>query len=167
MSKFIACLTATVLAGSALLAPLQAQAYDQGVQGNSTAFCQAALPVFDTYLRKRPLAVVNEGSTTTYVTCSYPVGSTAYQISIVYAYFANHSGITKDVNCTLVDGKDNGVVTYYPKTTRSYDDGHKWAVGWNMNADNGGIGFGSTLSISCALPAAIGLADQYVYPNGY
>jgi hypothetical protein len=160
MSKFVVALTATVLAGYALLAPTQAQAY--GVQGNATAFCQAALPVFDTNLRKRPLAVVNEGSTDTYVTCSYPVDNYAYEVYDVDVYISNHTGITKDVNCTLIDGYDNGDVTFIAKTTRSYDDGDYHDAYWNVYNDNDGVGFGTTVSVSCALPAGIGLADQYV-----
>jgi hypothetical protein len=166
MSKFIFALAATVVAGSALLAPTQAKAY--GVQGNGTAFCQAALPVFDTNLRKRPLAVVNEGSTNTYVTCSYPVDSYAGGVWDVDVYLSNHTGADQDVNCTLVDGYDNGDVLYIARTTTAVDaatteeEGDYYDAYWNAGDDNEGLPFGTTVSISCSLPAGIGLADQYV-----
>jgi len=163
MSKFFIAVTATVLAGSALLATGDVKA--GGVQANSTAFCQAALPVFDTNLRKRPLAVVNEGTSDAFVTCSYPVDISTTGVYEVDAYLANHTGITKDVNCTLVDGYDNGTVTYIPKTTRSYDDGGFHDADFTSAADNGGVDFGGTVGISCALPPGIGLADQYVSWN--
>lgn len=153
---------ATVLAGSALLAINDVNA--AGVQANSTAFCQAALPMFDANVRKRPLAVVNEGKTDAYVTCSYPVEVNTHDVTEVQAYLSNHTAITKDVNCTMVDGYDQGDVTYISKTTRSYDDGRYESEDWT-SSDNGGNSFGGTVSISCALPAGIGLADQYVSWN--
>ncbi len=38
---------------------------------HGTASCQAALPVFDGNIRKRPKAVVNEGDSPAFVTCTY------------------------------------------------------------------------------------------------
>lgn len=160
MSKFFVVLAATVLAGSVLTVPSVSSAAG-GVQANSTAFCQSALPVFDTNMRKRPLAIVNEGDTDAFVTCNYPVDISTAGVTEVDAYIANHTAITKDVNCTLVDGYDNGTVTYIPKTTRSYDDGSYHDVDFTAS-DNGGNNYGGTVGISCDLPAGIGLADQYI-----
>lgn len=38
---------------------------------NPAGICQGALPAFETAIRKRPLAVQNEGDSTTFVTCSF------------------------------------------------------------------------------------------------
>lgn len=57
-----------------LAADLHAQAFvsrDRYLSSPATDICQAALPVYEGLIRKRPLAMTNEGTTTAFVTCSF------------------------------------------------------------------------------------------------
>ncbi len=71
--------TALVLAIGASFASFDAQAVTQNrrFQANATSYCQAALPAFEGAIRKRPLAVQNEGTTNAFVTCSFTMESAA------------------------------------------------------------------------------------------
>lgn len=119
--------------------------------------CQTALPVFDGVVRKRPLAVQNEGSITTFVTCGlegkfYGFASSA----IVFVGLVNNSGSPATVNCTLVDGR-NGMTdpVYRPKSVELAANQPIAELVWS-SADNEGENF-TYPAISCALPPGTGI----------
>ena len=164
--------TYSIILGSGALAVglgLSGQASAVTVNRNyfshGTANCQSALPVFDGNIRKRPLAVANEGTTTAFITCdSESINSSASGFSKVGVYFINRAGTAGlTVNCTLV----NGVITAFgsfPKTTAAIAVGAQDNILWTT-ADNAGANFEAP-AVSCALPAGVDIgAMQFQYPE--
>ncbi len=68
-----ASLSAITLTLACLLAAPEANAVNlaRKLMVNASGACQSALPVFDVNIRKRPKAVVNEGDSPAFVTCTY------------------------------------------------------------------------------------------------
>ncbi len=68
-----ASLSAITLSLACLLAAPEANAVNlaRKLMVNASGACQSALPVFDGNIRKRPKAVVNEGDSPAFVTCTY------------------------------------------------------------------------------------------------
>ncbi len=66
--------TLSAAAALALGSGYAPQANAVSMAANATAFCQTALPVFDGNVRKRPLAVTNEGTSNAFISCSIPKG---------------------------------------------------------------------------------------------
>lgn len=66
-------LSALTLGLAFILAAPQAHAVNlaRKLMVNASGACQSALPVFDVNIRKRPKAVVNEGDSAAFVTCTY------------------------------------------------------------------------------------------------
>ena len=123
---------------------------------HGTANCQSALPVFDGSIRKRPMALANEGVTTSFVTCdSENINADAETTGfhLVEIYFRNRSGNDGvAVSCTLVDGVDQAS-SFLPKQSTLMFIGGTAAVYWD-SADNEDTNFGAP-AISCALPAGV------------
>ena len=87
------------------------------INGHGTANCQSALPVFDGNIRKRPMALANEGAGNAFVTCdSESISNFATGFSAVAIGFYNRAGAADvEVSCTLVNGVLFGE-GYFPKT---------------------------------------------------
>jgi hypothetical protein len=123
--------------------------------GNATSFCQSALPVFDGNVRKRPLAVQNEGTGNAFVTCSFTGQAT--ELADIAVFAINNTDVSVSLTCTAVTG---GVVTnntYNTKTIAIPAFGIQ-GVGW-IGADYGGSVPGVGLfSVSCNLPPGVGIA---------
>jgi len=81
---------------------------------NATSFCQAALPVFDSNIRKRPLAVQNEGAEGAFVTCAFTAQSSGLGPVTVVA--ANTGSSDATLTCTGVTGYNTGSNEYASKT---------------------------------------------------
>jgi hypothetical protein len=123
------------------------------VQGTGST-CQAALPAFEGAIRKRPLAVQDEGSSTALVTCGFH-GHASRQSTQLALGLANTTGERIMVTCTLV----HAWASFAPQhVTRNFNMGpHSEAGGsWNASIDNGGTPF-SRAAASCALPPGIGI----------
>ena len=140
-TAFVATLAA---ASTATAATVTRSIYTQ-----ASGACQGALPNYENNLRKRPLAVANEGTTNAFVTCG--VRNTEDQTAnAVELYVTNRNAAAVDVNCTLVDGifdATTGFANYYPQTV-SANAGVDSAFSWS--------GFGSPYQqISCNVPAKI------------
>lgn len=75
MSRTSRFVSPCVLAAAIVAAPaaVEAAPIERTLYVNASAHCQAALPVFDGLIRKRPLAVVNEGQAGAFVTCAIPM----------------------------------------------------------------------------------------------
>jgi hypothetical protein len=158
----------TVALASAYSAPSVAQ--EATVHANAsqpTARCQGALPVFETMIRKRPLAVQNEGSANTFVTCSFEFD--AYnavngEALMVDAWFTNNNAEDVTLTCTAVSGWQTGDNEYVQMSTtvvaNGAEQGNLFWVGEDFAA--GGLETG-LVSISCALPAGVGVNDTYVF----
>lgn len=126
-----------------------------GTASHGTANCQAALPVFDGKIRKRPLAIANEGSTTAFVTCDFETLPTLIgKVIIVNVRLHNASATARQVSCLLLDSFGTNV--YSPslsKTVQLAPQSHG-ELEWLATDDNDGNNY-TTPSMSCALPPGV------------
>jgi len=164
-------LMAVVFTSASITAPV-ALAGTPGAQTAShpTAYCQTALPVFDGNIRKRPLAVQNEGTGPAFVTCSYPSpeGRTPGNSSTtrVWQYVLNNSDSPVTINCTGVASTNNHAGAQYVVKSLVVDPGAgEQVINWYA-ADfegsptvfpNQGI-----FSVSCSLPPGAGVGVSYI-----
>lgn len=136
----------------------QAAEIERGELVLATASCQSALPVFDGVIRKRPLAVQNEGTTMSFLTCALqgllyaePHNST------VALLLVNTGEATASVTCTLVDGGPGMVGTVYlPRTVEVPAGATNHNVVWTA-AENGDEAY-SYPAVSCGLPPGTGIS---------
>lgn len=128
---------------------------------NATSYCQTALPVFDGQVRKRPLAVQNEGNAAAFVTCSFTAQSTGLDSVALFA--SNEGATTATLSCTGVTGVQDSGSQYVSKTVTIAAAA---ATGLLWVAEDFGsaqvIPGGGYFSVSCSLPPGIGLNDSYV-----
>jgi hypothetical protein len=142
---------ATIVAAACALQVTPARA---SVGGNAVDFCQPSLSNLENGVRKRPLAIANEGTITTFVSCSVQQSQTGEQIDQVLVLFTNRSNTPKSVSCTLVDGValpfPGQPPKYFAKTFVVAPA--NFIIGeWDKTDDNGGVPFGLA-NLSCALP---------------
>lgn len=162
----------SILLGSAALAAgvlmsgnASAVTVNRAQISHGTANCQSALPVFDGNIRKRPMAVANEGTSTAYVTCdSEQIPDSGPGFTGVGVYFVNRRGADGvSVSCTLADGAFVASA-FFPKTT-TIAAGASGYITWNYTADNAGAYFRAPAT-SCALPPGVDIAlTQWVFPE--
>jgi hypothetical protein len=88
------------------------------LQANGSGVCQAALPSYEGQIRKRPLAIQNEGTAAAFITCSpsslqyVPMQDFGHGV-----FLANNSAASVTVNCTAVMGS-GGVQRQLPAGAR-------------------------------------------------
>lgn len=165
---------ATTIAGLTLaIAAVYSTPTAAQFHGNASqpvARCQGALPVFETQIRKRPLAIQNEGSASTFVTCGFEFDAYAAvdnSALIADVYFSNNTGAEVTVNCTGVTGWAGGDNEYVSFDVDIVANGSGVDDGGNLYWEDtdfaaGGMSSG-LIAISCELPAGVGLNDTYVY----
>lgn len=126
---------------------------------NATGYCQGVLPAADSQIRKRPLALRNEGTATAFVSCSIPVNFAGPNF-VIDVHVVNRSAVPATVNCTLVDGvvaeigeTDPG---YYPLSVNLVPGGGGLLQWWAPDFDLGT--FTSAANLSCALPPGVEIA---------
>jgi len=162
-TPLFACMGLAAMAISALPSP-EAHAIESA---NATSFCQGALPAFDTEIRKRPLAVRNEGTADAFVSCSIPTNYAGPNTS-VSVYLVNRSAGTATVDCTFVDGivteiGGPGFPVYYPQSIALLAGAAEPLV-WEASEFEL-TAFSTIANVSCALPpgteiALIGAAEE-------
>lgn len=150
--------TCPALAAAASIATLVAlapPAHAATSAANATAFCQSALPVFDTQIRKRPLGVSNEGTAGAFVTCSIAMGYNPVEIINGVVIMTNRGAGAVTVNCTLVNGvvAELGPPGYFPKAVE-LAPGVATPLVWSP-ADHGLESFHPYQSYSCHLPPGV------------
>jgi len=129
---------------------------------NATSYCQTALPVFDGNVRKRPLAVQNEGSGDAFVTCSFT--GQVVELRGAVLVLVNNGSSDASLSCTGVTGLNNSVNEYVTKTVVVPASGIN-ALVWLGNDFAGapdtipGLGL---FNVSCKLPPGTGLGKSYV-----
>jgi hypothetical protein len=160
-------LAASTLALACAMSPAQAATQQRSFVQNATGACQSALPVFDGNIRKRPLAVQNEGTAAAFVSCSLMdtsggVGG-ASSVTSVFMYADNNTGAAVDLTCTLVDGYSGGTNVFLPKTLTLPANSKAHPFLWTAAADNGGANFNWTTNLTCQLPVGTGLSLSFVY----
>jgi hypothetical protein len=108
-------LVALCFIGSAFAEPAQYRHWSV----NAPALCHPAFLRYDSDVRKRPLAVVNEGSAPAYVTCSLPADlANPYGLAQAYIVLRNLSQAPMSINCTVVLGVDDGGAQYITRTVQ-------------------------------------------------
>ena len=125
----------------------------------SADVCQPALPAFDGQIRKRPLAMQNEGTANAFVTCAFggAFNGVPSQKTVTVG-FTNNTSAEITVNCTLADAQA-GVINaeYFPKSIAVPPNNAPVALLlWSAVADNGGVRF-TYPAVSCLLPPGVGV----------
>jgi len=153
-----------VAVASVLAAPVQAADETNEVGGNAVSSCQGNLPASETTLRKRPLAVQNEGTTSAFITCSF---STQYdsedirEIGGFGVFLNNKSATPKTVACTGVAGFDSGATNVFVNKSVVIAAAGEGEIFFTA-VDNGGEGYYPLVNVSCSVPAGAGITDTYV-----
>lgn len=141
---------AAAAAAPALAGEYQAQMYVTAAAGA----CQSALPVYDTMLRKRPLAVQNEGDSTTFVTCAVnnPIAhaGSPLRVSSHRANVVNLNDAPVQVTCTLVKDIWSTDPMYFTQTIQVSKRGEDTL--WFVEGPTNGV-----TAISCGLPPGTGV----------
>lgn len=130
--------------------------------------CQAALPVFDGKIRKRPLAVVNEGDGNAFVTCSLStIGPNGFSTSNFVEYYVSYNGPLEqaDITCTLVGGVQGGAGLNAPQFdtrtgtfTRGGEPDSFTYIPEQFDNDT----MPAVVSFQCNLPPGGAIHDMYV-----
>lgn len=133
---------------------------------NAGAACQPALPRYDTAVRKRPLALVNEGATPSYATCNYTVDEYAYDEAGGVERFdivaKNQASANSTITCTAVVGVDDGNALYLVKSA-TLQPGERKKLEWRA-ADYGlPQGWEGPVNMSCLLPVLMGLNEGHAH----
>lgn len=152
------CIASAVLVAAAST-PADAATISRSIINLSTKACQAALPAFDGLIRKRPLAIQNEGTSTAFITCAFDGvfgGGTPYN-TFVAVVVRNNGADAATVTCTLVDAKTSLNNPIFITKSLVLAGG---AVGQDIafsTADNGGVGY-IYPALSCSIPAGVGIS---------
>lgn len=157
------------LAIAALLAPGRADAVEviRAFRANPTSYCQAALPVFEGNIRKRPLAIQNEGTSAAFVTCSFTgQGLDLAGISMRFGTVFFTGNAQPVVSCTAVTGASDEANEFVVKSAGfSIVDQENKTLSWNGNDFAGqpdampGEGL---ISVSCNLPPGTAILNSSV-----
>lgn len=152
-------LLSTLAAVTAIAAPYTASAADleRQVYQNGGSACTGALPTCEGALRKRPLAIVNEGASNAFVTCSLPVEeSNASFPTLGYLKLQNTGSAAVTIECSLVAGAQWEGSVVQPK---SIPMGANSALLVNWAPAAGATYLPRrTVNFSCMLPPGTGIA---------
>lgn len=133
---------------------------------NAGATCLPALPRFDEAVRKRPLALANEGSAASFVTCNYTVDERALRSKGGVERFdiiaKNQGSRAEMVTCTAVVGVDDGRASYLVQSV-SLRPGERNAMEWVATDYGFANGWEGPVNMSCLLPAGTALNEGHVH----
>lgn len=163
----------TLLALCAGAASFAANADEQPRQINSgpVNHCQAALPVFDGKIRKRPLAVVNEGDGNAFVTCSLStIGPRFLSTSTFFEFYVSYNGPEEsaDITCTVVGGVQGGTGNATPQFDTRTGTFERGAVPDSFTYIPGQFNndiMPDVISFQCNLPPGGAIHDMYLRLN--
>jgi hypothetical protein len=120
---------------------------------NATGSCQGNLPASDTNIRKRPLAIKNEGGTASFVSCSVTTPHNPESVDNAVVYLTNTNASPVDVSCTFVDGPAAALATFHPQTL-TLDPGIFTAMLWEPE-DFQLTTFSIWANFTCNLPPGV------------
>jgi len=133
---------------------------------NAGASCLPALPRYDGNVRKRPLAVVNEGTTSSFLTCNYTVDEYASDAHGGVERFdltaKNQGNSASTVTCTAVIGVDDGQARYIIKSA-TLQPGERKKMEWKATDYSLPNGWEGPVNMSCLLPPNMGLNEGHVH----
>lgn len=146
-----------------------AQALPRHLTVNGSGACQSSLPVFDVQIRKRPLAVQNEGTKAAFISCSYysvgPYGLTL-GVTGVRVYVASNDGLNDTVTCTGVNGYNDGNAQYVVKSVDVPSSGAQVVMEWNPSDFVNPLGPTlpySNFNINCNLNPGTGINQTEIH----
>lgn len=167
----VSVLAAGAVVALAALTPQPAHAFK--VTAQAVAVCQAALPAFEGAIRKRPLAIQNEGTSNAFVTCALNnpgnnVGTTF--ISIVQIYAQNLNSGSRSISCTAVNSSATASPDpiYASRTVQvSPSDSNSTLVEFAADDFPGSPSVlpGDTVSVSCTLVPGMGITGTVLVNN--
>jgi len=152
---------ATALVGALVASAATAATVTRSTYTQASGACQGSLPSFESSLRKRPLAVANEGTSGAFVTCGVS-NNENNGINAIELYVTNRGAAAVDVNCTLVDGLYDATLDfadYYPQTVNAasgVDSAFSWSAGGYLWP-----------AISCNVPAKVEANQVYTSIDDY
>lgn len=158
----------TLAIGAVYSTPTTAQEVMHVNASQAVARCQGALPAFETAIRKRPLAIQNEGASSSFVTCGFEldVGESITGGPLaVDVYFINNNAAEVTVNCTAVTGfagGDNEYVAFAADLVPGTSEEINNIFVLDEDFVGGGMETG-LVALSCNLPSGVGITDSYVY----
>lgn len=171
-----ASLAAAVLAALATAAPSSRAILPvRFMVSNPAGICQAALPAYEGMIRKRPLAMQNEGSGPAFVTCSL-VAHHRYDDVPVNQYFQwamlrvrSSSGTALTISCTGVWGYGLPSDMHYETASIVLPaDGATVDLAWDRPAAGWpGPNPGHVFSASCSLPPGAAVAEGWLQIHDY
>lgn len=143
-------LTAALLAAASFHA--NATGTPVEVVSNAQLSCDPALPIYDSNLRQRPRAVVNESTTNTsaFATCGFSYVSNSYGIEFFRTRVGNinpQGSPAITVKCTGVIGVEGEVNTQFITKTVQVNPGDTALLSWS-GADR----YQTAVAVSCLLP---------------
>jgi len=123
---------------------------------NAGSACTGARPTYEGALRKRPLAIANEGDVPAFVTCSPTADANGANGKSALTFATNHGTTAIELNCTLVNGNELDSALYTPQT-KILQPGEAAGIGWTPTLPattfpKPGLG------ISCTLPPNVELS---------
>ncbi|MBB1473605.1 hypothetical protein H5368_11215 [Luteimonas sp. MC1782] len=159
---------------AAVLPSANAAIEDLQIQSNATGLCQGALPVMDNNLRKRPLAVVNQGTSDAYVSCAFTTimaqsgAGTIPSDEVVRwfgVFFGSSVAAPQTVSCAGVIGYEGSPDLQYVSLevdVSSGTPGSNYLYFYPDDADPEQTDFHQLTSLSCRLPPGVSIGDTYV-----
>lgn len=151
---------ATIAIAVALVAPaapVMAATRTITLQQNGTGACQGAMPTYEPLLRRRPLAIQNEGTAAAYVACSPPSLKSApandtlgYNVRVI-----NNGSSLATVSCSAVIGTLGIANPVYIAKTASVGGGSSAVLTWRTLE---GYTTAVPFNVSCLLPPGTGVS---------
>jgi hypothetical protein len=161
---------AALAVGVIAVATSGSAAAEDYVAANAVSMCNGALPAYEGALRKRPLAIANEGTSSAFVTCSFPKGYNAAGNTDAVVYMVNRGTTDATVSCTFVDGivaELNPTPPAYYAASVDIPAGEPGGIIWT--AENEGVEFFSPYgNVNCSIPPKVELTlvgADYVEPE--
>lgn len=146
-------LFAAAFALLALVACKPADATEYVTSANAVGPCEVALPNYESQVRQRPTAIVNESDATVFVNCSFEADNEAGR-TFFAATLHNYSGPNKLVRCTGVFGVDDGYTVYEAKNVM-LAPGARSTVTWQVPQELSK----TNTSLQCTLPPGVGFNE--------
>lgn len=157
-TRFHALSVALGVAALAATSPSSAATVERAPSATGVAHCQAALPAYEGQIRKRPLAIQNEGTASAFITCALPTEGTAFGgTKRVFIYLVSAASTPQTVSCTLVNGLTNSPQYVAKSILVPVNPSGNGTLLDFLPADNGGSNFGRWVQVSCDIPPGVGI----------
>jgi hypothetical protein len=168
--KFATGLAVLTVAIVSTLAIGQAHAVNEQLtfSSNPSARCQPATKASEALIRKRPLAMVNEGTSNATINCAFELEARQTLAQQVTVFLSNSTATAVNATCTGVSGwegmtEEPGVppvlTEYVPVQLSVPAGGQSEAFQWaDADFENG---TGGLISVSCVLPPGVAINDTY------